>query len=92
MTAFDPGLAKPDALVQRGVGAAERPRLMGTVASAISDPGRPGRLRDFSEDTKRLAVEAITGWLNSEAPIAFADRGAEARVPDEKSMYPPVRR
>jgi hypothetical protein len=40
---------------------------MGTVASAISDPGRPGRFRDFSEDTKRLAVEAITGWLNNKA-------------------------
>ena len=25
------------------------------------------RLRDFSEDTKRLAVEAITGWLNGKA-------------------------
>ena len=32
---------KPDALVRRGVGAAERPRLTGTVASAISDSGRP---------------------------------------------------
>jgi glutathione S-transferase len=41
---------KPDALVRRGVGAAERPHLMGTVASAISDPGRPGRFRDVSEN------------------------------------------
>ena len=40
---------KPDALVGRGVGAAERPRLMGTVAPAISDPGRPGRFRDVME-------------------------------------------
>ena len=43
---------KLDALVRRDVGAAERPRLMGTVASAISDPGRPGRFRDFSEDSR----------------------------------------
>jgi hypothetical protein len=40
---------------------------MGTVASAISGPGRPGRFRDFSEDTKRLAVEAIMGWLTGKA-------------------------
>jgi len=40
---------KPDALVRRGVGAPERPRLMGTVAPAISDPGRPGRFRDVME-------------------------------------------
>ena len=40
---------KPDALVRRGVGAAERPRVMGTVASATSDPGRPGRFPDVSE-------------------------------------------
>jgi glutathione S-transferase len=32
----DSGLAKPDALVGRGVGAAERLRLMGTAASATS--------------------------------------------------------
>jgi len=44
----DSGLAK-DALVRRGVGAAERPRLMVTVAPAISDPGRPGRFRDVME-------------------------------------------
>ena len=36
---------KPDALVRRGVGAAERPRLMGTVASAISVPAASGMFR-----------------------------------------------
>ena len=50
---------RADALVRRGVGAAERPRLMGTVASAVSDPGRPGRLRDFSEGTRRSRLAVI---------------------------------